>query len=95
MPYDAVKYFTPMSLVGKSPALIDAMSSQVNTMITTMASTGSHVKPSKLRGLATIGTKRFSDFLNLPTLAEVGIDGVAHENCFGIMAPAKIPQAYC
>ena len=92
MPWGVVKVFTLGSLLCKSPALIDSMSSRVNTMITTMASTGSHVKPSKLRGLAMPGTKRCSDFPNVPTLSEVEINGVADEQGFCIMSPANRPK---
>ena len=62
------------------------------TTITTMASTGSHANPSKLRGLAITGTKRCSDFPNVPTLSEVDINGVADEQGFCIMAPANMPK---
>ena len=92
MPWGVVKVFTLGSLLCKSPALIDSMSSQVNTMITTMASTDSHVNPSKLRGLAITGTKRCSDFPNVPTLSEVDINGVANEQGFCIMGPANMPK---
>ena len=84
--------FTSVPYRGSSPALIDVMSGQVNTMITTMASAGSHVKSGKLRVLATTGTKRHPDFPNAPTFAEVGISGVDYEQWFGIMGPANMPK---
>ena len=66
---------------------------QVNTMITTMASAGSHVKSGKLRVLATTGVKRHPDFPDAPTLTEAGINGVDYEQWFGIMGPAGMPKA--
>ena len=42
--------FTSVPYRGSSPALIDLMSGQVNTIITTMASAGNHVKSAKLEG---------------------------------------------
>ena len=84
--------FTSVPYRGSSPALIDVMSGQVNTMITTMASAGSHVKSGKLRVLATTGAKRHPDFPNVPTLAEAGINGVDYEQWFGIMGPANMPK---
>ena len=85
--------FTSVPYRGSSPALIDLMSGQVNTMITTMASAGSHVKSGKLRVLATTGAKRHPDFPDAPTLAEAGINGVDYEQWFGIMGPAGLPKA--
>ena len=85
--------FTSVPYRGSSPALIDVMSGQVNTMITTMASAGSHVKSGKLRVLATTGAKRHPDFPDAPTFAEVGIVGVDYEQWFGIMGPAGMPKA--
>ena len=84
--------FTSVPYRGSSPALIDVMSGQVNTMITTMASAGSHVKSGKLRVLATTGAKRHPDFPNAPTFAEVGVNGVDYEQWFGIMGPANMPK---
>ena len=77
---------------GSSPALIDLMSGQVNAMITTMASAGSHVKSGKLRMLATTGAKRHPDFPDVPTCTEAGISGVDYEQWFGIMGPANLPK---
>ena len=84
--------FTSVPYRGSAPALIDLMSGQVNTMITTMASAGSHVKSGKLRVLATTGAKRHPDFPDAPTFAEVGVSGVDYEQWFGIMGPANLPQ---
>ena len=84
--------FTSVPYRGSSPALIDLMSGQVNTMITTLASAGGHVKSGKLRVLATTGAKRHPDFPNVPTLAEVGVYGVDYEQWFGIMGPANMPK---
>ena len=84
--------FTSVPYRGSSPALIDLMSGQVNTMLTTMASAGSHVKSGKLRVLATTGAKRHPDFPNAPTFTEIGINGVDYEQWFGIMGPANLPK---
>jgi tripartite-type tricarboxylate transporter receptor subunit TctC len=154
MPYDAVKDFTPISLVGKTPAfllthpayehktaqdllrfaranpekmtmaiagtgsvvvdlfkarsgikfvsvpyqgssraMIDLMSGQVNSFITTMTSASGHVKSGKLVPLAVTGNKRHPDFPNVPTFAEVGIQGMDYEQWFGLVGPAKMPPA--
>jgi tripartite-type tricarboxylate transporter receptor subunit TctC len=83
--------FTAIPYQGSSRAMIDLMSGQVNTFITTMTSAASHVKSGKLVPLAVTGTKRHPDYPNVPTFAEIGINGMDYEQWFGLLAPAKTP----
>jgi tripartite-type tricarboxylate transporter receptor subunit TctC len=84
--------FISVPYKGSSPALIDLLSGQVNTMITTMASAGGHVKAGKLRVLAATGAKRSAEFPDVPTFTEAGIAGMDYEQWFGVMAPANLPK---
>ncbi|MGL4229753.1 MAG: Bug family tripartite tricarboxylate transporter substrate binding protein [Casimicrobium sp.] len=84
--------FVSVPYKGSSPALIDLLAGQVNTMITTMASAGSHVKAGKLRVLAVTGAKRNADYPDAPTFAEIGVAGMDYEQWFGIMGPANLPK---
>lgn len=84
--------FVSVPYKGSSPALIDLMSGQVNVMITTMASAGTNVKAGKLRALAATGDKRFPDMPDVPTFAELGIQGMDYEQWFGILGPAGMPK---
>jgi tripartite-type tricarboxylate transporter receptor subunit TctC len=77
---------------GSSPAIQDLMGGQVNVFITTMASAGAHVKAGRLRVLATTGNKRNPDFPEVPTFAEVGVNGMDYEQWFGILGPANMPK---
>ena len=83
--------FTAVPYQGSSRAMIDLMSGQVNTFITTMTSAAGHVKSGKLVPLAVTGTKRHPDYPNVPTFAEIGINGMDYEQWFGLLAPAKTP----
>jgi tripartite-type tricarboxylate transporter receptor subunit TctC len=56
-----------------------------------MTSAASHVKSGKLVPLAVTGTKRHPDYPNVPTFAEIGINGMDYEQWFGLLAPAKTP----
>jgi tripartite-type tricarboxylate transporter receptor subunit TctC len=84
--------FVSVPYRGSSPAMIDLMSGQVNVMITTMASAGSHVKSGKLRALAVTGAQRNPDFPDVPTFKELGVNGMDYEQWFGIMGPANMPR---
>ena len=84
--------FVAVPYKGSSPAMIDLMSGQVNVMITTMASAGTHVKAGKLRPLAATGSKRNTDFPEVPTFTELGIQGMDYEQWFGVMGPANLPK---
>lgn len=71
--------FMSVPYKGSSPAMIDLISGQVNVMITTMVSAGTHVKSGKLRVLAVTGGKRNADFADIPTFTELGIQGMDYE----------------
>ena len=84
--------FVTVPYRGSSPAMIDLMSGQVNVMITTMASAGTNVKSGKLRAMAVTGNRRNADFPDVPTFAELGINGMDYEQWFGLMGPANMPR---
>jgi tripartite-type tricarboxylate transporter receptor subunit TctC len=84
--------FNGVPYKGSAPAMQDLMGGQVNVMITTMASAGTSVKTGRLRALAVTGTKRNADFPDVPTFAEIGVNGMDYEQWFGIMGPASMPK---
>lgn len=84
--------FVAVPYRGSSPALVDLISGQVDVMITTMASAGTHVKAGKLRPLAVTGSRRNAEYPDVPTFAELGVPGMDYEQWFGIMGPANLPQ---
>jgi tripartite-type tricarboxylate transporter receptor subunit TctC len=84
--------FNGVPYKGSAPAMQDLMGGQVNVMITTMASAGTSVKTGRLRALAVTGSKRNADFPDVPTFAEIGVNGMDYEQWFGIMGPATMPK---
>ncbi len=84
--------FVSVPYRGSSPALVDLMSGQVDTMITTLASAGTHLKSGKLRALAVTGAQRNADYPDVPTFTELGVPGMDYEQWFGVMGPARLPQ---
>ena len=73
--------------------LVTAVLSGQTTM--TFADAGpamAHFKSGKLRPLASTGATRLPELPDVPTLAEVGIDGVVVEGFIGLAAPKGTPQ---
>ncbi len=52
-----------------------------------------HVKSGKLTAVAIAGDKRSQVLPNVPTLKELGINGVNVTQWYGLFAPAKTPKA--
>ncbi len=78
---------------GSGQALTDLLSGQVPTMVDQIASSVSHVRNGKLRVLAVMTSTRSSVLPEIPTLKELGIDGVEAASFTGLLAPAGLPPA--
>ena len=79
---------------GQPDALNDLLSGRVNMMPLTLALAMPHIKAGKLRALAVTTAKRSSAMPELPTVAEAGhLPGYEVGTWFGIVAPAKMPEA--
>ena len=76
---------------GETPAVLAAISGQVDVMFTTMPSVVQHIKGGKLRLLAVCGDKRSATFPDVPTTAEAGIPTVRISGWTGVIAPAGTP----
>lgn len=78
---------------GSAPAHVDLVSGRTQFMIDAVSSFMPHIREGKLRPIATLGLERASDLPDVPTLHESGIPGFELEGWYGVMAPAKTPQA--
>ncbi|MGE4240457.1 Bug family tripartite tricarboxylate transporter substrate binding protein [Ramlibacter sp.] len=78
---------------GSNPAMLDALSGQVDFIVDTPAAIGQHVRAGKLRPLAATTAKRAAAFPNVPTIAEAGVSGFDVSVWFGLMAPGGTPPA--
>jgi tripartite-type tricarboxylate transporter receptor subunit TctC len=78
---------------GSAPAMTDTMSGQTQVMFPSLFSAYPHVKGGRLRALAVAGPKRVKSLPEVPTLKEVGIDGVDVTQWYGVFAPARTPRA--
>jgi tripartite-type tricarboxylate transporter receptor subunit TctC len=78
---------------GSAPAMADLLAGRVHLMFDNMASALPHIQAGRVRALAVTASRR-SDFVpQLPTLQEAGLPGFDLTTWWGLMAPAKTPQA--
>ena len=77
---------------GSAPAMNDAVSGQVDVIISTLAPMVPFITAGKLRGLAVTGGARSNQLPDLQTLAESGTPGFKYEIWYGVLAPAAVPK---
>jgi tripartite-type tricarboxylate transporter receptor subunit TctC len=77
---------------GAAPALLDLVSGQIQFLITSTVSGGTHLKSGKLRALAVTGPRRVPSLPDLPTVSESGVPGYVMTNSYSLFAPARTPR---
>ena len=78
---------------GSAPAITDTLGGQTQVMFPSFFTALPHVKAGKLKALAIAGPKRSPLLPDVPTLKEMGVDGVDVQQWYGLFAPAKTPKA--
>jgi tripartite-type tricarboxylate transporter receptor subunit TctC len=74
------------------PAITDLMSGQVQMLITTISSIGSHLDSGRVRALAVTSPKPSPFAPGLPSIAESGLPGYEAQIWWGLFAPAGTPR---
>jgi tripartite-type tricarboxylate transporter receptor subunit TctC len=77
---------------GSAPAVTDTIGGQTQLMFPSLFTALPYVKAGKLRAMAVAGGKRSTLLPEVPTLKELGIDGVDVEQWYGFFAPAGTPK---
>lgn len=77
---------------GAAPAITDTIGGQTQISFPGLFSAVPYVKAGKLNAIAVAGNKRSSTLPNVPTLHELGINGVDVSQWYGLFAPAKTPK---
>jgi tripartite-type tricarboxylate transporter receptor subunit TctC len=86
-------YMVHIPYKGAAPAVADLVAGRVHLMFDNLASALPNVQAGRVRALA-VTTKARSGFLpDTPTLDEAGLKGFDLSTWWGVMAPAKTPQA--
>jgi tripartite-type tricarboxylate transporter receptor subunit TctC len=78
---------------GSAPAVIDVVGGRVQAMFDNVPNVLPQVQSGKLRALAVTSPRRFALMPELPTVAESGIRDFEVSVWFGVVAPARTPQA--
>ena len=78
---------------GAAPALNDMLGGQVKIMFDNLPSSLQYIKAGKLNALAVAAPKRVDVLPNVPTLAELGLAEVNDQAWYGLVVPAKTPDA--
>jgi tripartite-type tricarboxylate transporter receptor subunit TctC len=78
---------------GTGPALTALLGNQISVFFSTFASALPHVKADRLRPYAVTSAKRAPTLPEVPTVAESGVPGYEYSTWYGLLAPARTPQA--
>ena len=85
--------WTHVPYKGAAPAITDTIGGQTQVSFPGLFSAVPHVKAGKLNAIAVAGGKRSSVLPDVPTLKELGVNGVDVTQWYGLFAPAKTPKA--
>ncbi len=78
---------------GGAPALTDLVGGQVQLMFHNYISVQPMIGAKRIRALAVTSPKRMAILPELPTVAEAGVPGYESGYWYGVLAPAKMPEA--
>lgn len=78
---------------GTGLVIPDLVSGQIAFLMDSIVSAQSHIRDGKIRALAVSGAKRSTSLPQIPTFAELGVQGMNISNWFGVFAPAGTPDS--
>jgi tripartite-type tricarboxylate transporter receptor subunit TctC len=78
---------------GGAPAVTDALGGHIEMVVNNKSNLLSQFRDGKLKALAVTSRERWPELPQTPTMNEVGITGFPQEVLFGLLAPARTPQA--
>jgi tripartite-type tricarboxylate transporter receptor subunit TctC len=78
---------------GIAPAINDLIGGQTQAMFPGLAAALPHISSGRMRALAVTGKKRHPLLKDVPTMEESGFKGFDAVQWYGVVGPAKMPQA--
>jgi len=76
---------------GTGLVITDLVAGQIAFLMDSVVSAQTHIRDGKVKPLAVTGTRRSESLPQVPTFAEVGIEGMNISNWFGMLGPAAMP----
>ena len=83
--------FVHVPYKGSTPAMMDALSGNVDLLVSSVPSALAQIKAGKLRPLAVTSARRSSSLPEVPTIAESGYKDFNVSTWYGVLAPAGTP----
>ncbi len=74
-------------------AFTDSMSGQIQVVFPGLSAAMPHIKSGLFKPMAVTGDKRHSMVPNVPTFKELGFESVSSLTWYGLVGPAKMPEA--
>lgn len=78
---------------GAGPGTLALLSNEIDIMSANLGVFLTHIKAGRIRPIATSSTQRLSALPDLPTYTEAGYAGYEHGSWYGLVAPARTPEA--
>lgn len=78
---------------GSGPAVVDLIGGQVDSIIETVPAAQPHIKAEAVRALAVASDERTPTLPDVQSAKEANLEDFNVESMFGLMVPAKTPQA--
>ncbi|MDX3907280.1 MAG: tripartite tricarboxylate transporter substrate-binding protein [Pigmentiphaga sp.] len=78
---------------GCAPAMVDVLAGQIPMFVTVLGNAAPYAKEGKVKMLAVTSRNRLTQFPEVPTAREAGLGELVAEPWFGVLAPAKTPDA--
>ena len=78
---------------GGAPAIVELIGGHVPLLFSSLGAASAHIQAGRIKALAVTSIKRSSMFPDVPTLAESGYPNFDASIWFGVVGPAKLPQA--
>jgi tripartite-type tricarboxylate transporter receptor subunit TctC len=78
---------------GIAPAISDLLAGQTQALFPGLAAALPHLKGERMRALAVTGRKRHPLLKDVPTMEESGLKGFDAVQWYGVVGPAKMPEA--
>ena len=80
----------PVSYAGAAPAIVALQGEHIEGVVLSLGALSAHLKSGAFRGL--VASSRFSEFVDIPTMRELGYQEELFGIWFSFLAPAGIPE---